>query len=143
MRSGAAPTGRNRNPWIAALTIGMLPLAQLGCQDLPRDQAKPAVRHGNSAARELAFAPTPVGDPLSGKPWITNLAAADLDGDGRVDIVLADSQANEVRWIRQTAPLTFVEQPIGTEIGAPSHVTAADADGDGDLDLSWWPAWAF
>ncbi|MCC7143936.1 MAG: VCBS repeat-containing protein [Candidatus Eisenbacteria bacterium] len=113
----------------------MLPLAQLGCQGLPRDQAKPAVRHGNSAARELAFAPTPVGDPLSGKPWITNLAAADLDGDGRVDIVLADSQANEVRWIRQTAPLTFVEQPIGTEIGAPSHVTAADADGDGDLDV--------
>jgi hypothetical protein len=78
-------------------------------------------------------------------PGVHRAAAADIDGDGDLDIVAgallaAGSDVDETRlpalgWLEQTKPGTFVRHAI--EIGPPRHATldVADIDGDGDLDI--------
>ncbi len=68
-----------------------------------------------------------------------HVEAADLDGDGDLDLVCASSAAHLLAVFWQTAPRIFDRVP--TTIGGPSTtfypfwVQAADLDGDGDLDL--------
>ncbi|MFQ5789448.1 MAG: FG-GAP repeat domain-containing protein [Acidobacteriota bacterium] len=79
---------------------------------------------------------TPIGDPV-GKttPWISHLSIVDLDGNGLMDVVLGDAKLNQIRWIRQQPAGTYREEPIGSLVIAPAHVTPSDVDQDGDLDL--------
>jgi hypothetical protein len=81
------------------------------------------------------FASRTVGRQAEGQPWITDLAIADLDGDGWKDIVACDGRLNQVVWLRQTARGVFVEQDIGGQIAGPAHVEFADMNGDGRLDV--------
>lgn len=60
---------------------------------------------------------------------------ADLDSDGRLDILACDSELNAVVWLRQTALGEFSESTLMAGLSAPVHVEAVDMDGDGDLDL--------
>jgi hypothetical protein len=76
-----------------------------------------------------------VGAPIDGHPWIAHVAAVDLDQDGLMDIVVCDSQKNQVTWVRQTSPGQFQEIVLAADIPAPVHVTAVDLNGDGRLDL--------
>ncbi|WP_243324865.1 VCBS repeat-containing protein [Geothrix sp. SG200] len=66
-----------------------------------------------------------------------DVAVGDLDGDGRMDIAVAASGANNVMVFLQgstsgtfLAPVTF---PVG---GDPQAVTVADLDGDGRPDIA-------
>ncbi|WP_243317203.1 FG-GAP repeat domain-containing protein [Geothrix paludis] len=66
-----------------------------------------------------------------------DVAVGDLNGDGKMDIVVAASGANNVMVFLQgstlgtfLAPVTF---PVG---GDPQAVTVADLDGDGTLDIA-------
>ena len=85
-----------------------------------------------------------------------DLFAADLDGDGDVDLLSASRLDDKVAWYENTDGLgTFSTQKlISATQDAPSVVRAADLDGDGDLDvlasaysnsenqdwsLSWYP----
>lgn len=77
---------------------------------------------------------SPVGTPVSGRPWITHVKAVDLDRDGRMDVIACDAKEDAVCWIRQT-PDGFVETTIAADIPAPVHAEAVDVDGDGDLDV--------
>lgn len=88
-------------------------------------------------ARLDSFAPVKVGGAVGpdDRPMIANVATADLDGDGRLDIVAADAAANRVVWLRQAASGTFSESVLA-EVPGPAHVHAADLDTDGDLDLA-------
>ncbi|PTY08466.1 VCBS repeat-containing protein [Opitutaceae bacterium EW11] len=81
------------------------------------------------------FKPQPIGAPIGRPPWIAHVVAADLDQDGKMDLLACEAQDNTVVWLRQTAPGVFEEKTVGTDLRAPVHVEAADMDGDGDLDL--------
>ncbi|GLH68139.1 FG-GAP repeat domain-containing protein [Geothrix edaphica] len=66
-----------------------------------------------------------------------DVAVGDVNGDGKADIVVAASGANNVMVFLQgatagtfPAPFTF---PVG---GDPQAVTVADLDGDGTLDIA-------
>ena len=68
------------------------------------------------------------------------VAVADLDGNGKPDLVVANSADNTVSVLRNTTPtgattITFEAQQafaVGTQ---PNSVAAADVNGDGQLDL--------
>ncbi|MFZ5495655.1 MAG: FG-GAP repeat domain-containing protein [Verrucomicrobiota bacterium] len=76
-----------------------------------------------------------IGNPFEGKPWISHVNIADLDRDGRNDILACDDKLNGVVWLRQTAPAQFAESTLMAALPSPVHVEAVDLDGDGDLDL--------
>jgi len=78
-------------------------------------------------------------------PGVHRAVAADIDGDGDLDIVAGallagGSDVDERRlpalvWVEQAKPGVFVPHTI--EMGFPRHATlaVADIDGDGDMDI--------
>ena len=58
--------------------------------------------------------------------------AADIDGDGDMDVLSASRSGDTVAWYENGG--TFTRRFIGTANGAMS-VYAADIDGDGDMDV--------
>ena len=72
-------------------------------------------------------------------PSVRAVAAADVDGDGRADLVGAVPSPGKLALFRQRADGTFSLVPdalLGGTLGAPAHVLAADLDGDGAPDLA-------
>lgn len=66
------------------------------------------------------------------------LAAADLDGDGKIDLVTCDSQSNTMTIFRNTtaAPDAFSTEKSVFEGGdTPRHIRTGDIDGDGRPDI--------
>jgi hypothetical protein len=59
--------------------------------------------------------------------------AADVNGDGRPDVLSASKSDNKVAWYRNNggSPLTWTEFVIATNAAWPFSVHAADVDGDG------------
>jgi hypothetical protein len=62
--------------------------------------------------------------------------AADLDGDGDMDLMSASQNDGKVNWYRNNGgpTPTFTPIAIGYAAGA-QHIYAADIDSDGDLDV--------
>jgi hypothetical protein len=83
--------------------------------------------------------------PIAAMPGVHRAQAADLDGDGDLDIVAAallagGSDVDEqtlpaLAWLEQTAPGAFTRHTI--EMGFPRHATLdlGDVDRDGDIDI--------
>jgi len=68
----------------------------------------------------------------------TSLVAADLDTDGHVDLVTANTNGRAIALYFQSGPGSFDPEPSLLEsiaLDGPVSVTAADLDRDGDLDL--------
>ena len=64
------------------------------------------------------------------------IRAADVDGDGDLDLVVADEIATALTVLRQDQPGTFVSQAsTGTPGTGIRTLGAADLDGDGEIDL--------
>jgi hypothetical protein len=61
-----------------------------------------------------------------------NSCLADVDGDGRLDIVLVTEKADQVLWYQNP---TWKRRLITKEIPSPEPLTPFDVDGDGKLEL--------
>jgi hypothetical protein len=61
--------------------------------------------------------------------------AADLDGDGAVDVAAACPNDNAVRVLFGHGDGTFAA-PVDLPSTAPAAITAGDVDGDGRIDLA-------
>jgi gliding motility-associated-like protein len=63
--------------------------------------------------------------------------AADMDGDGDMDIVSAGFSDNTIAWYENNgaADPTWAAADIATDAAGASVVYAADMDGDGDMDI--------
>eukprot|EP00854_Cymbomonas_tetramitiformis_P002677 gene2677-3451_t len=65
-----------------------------------------------------------------------HLDAADIDGDGDIDVLCALSTGSKIRWYRNdNNGASWTQMP---DIGSPQTargVHAADIDGDGDMDV--------
>lgn len=75
-------------------------------------------------------------------PAPSHLLPADLDGDGRVDLVAAGRRTDDVTWLRQVGADRFaglrvrVPAPAGpASRSGPVAAAAGDVDGDGEADI--------
>ncbi len=65
----------------------------------------------------------------------TSVHAADLDGDGDMDILSASEGDNKISWSENLGGGAFRNHLISTEADGARSVYAADLDGDRDLDV--------
>ena len=113
-----------------------LPIEQLWSAPPPAGPVQPVAATTVRGERLDIFTSRHLGRAVAGddRPLIANVAIADLDGDGRPDIVAADAAANRIVWLRHAADGSFTERTIA-EVAGPAHVSPVDVDQDGDLDL--------
>lgn len=82
-------------------------------------------------------------EPIGHVPFPAHTEAVDLDGDGRMDLVVAglgsylaaDHKLGSVQWLRQTEGGRFEPIAIAQDLGRVADVQPADLDHDGDIDL--------
>ena len=79
------------------------------------------------------FAPDSV-YPVGG--WPKSVFAADLDGDGDLDLMTQNSGDDNVSVLLNHGDGTFAPHSVYTVGASPRSIFAADLDGDGDLDLA-------
>lgn len=126
---------RVRVRWLGVL-VGAASLV-VGCEKPASPAATGAGLRSAPAAIEAldAYRRESIGQPATGKPWITHVAAVDLDHDGLLDVLACDALADRVVALRQFPRGQFTEYVLASDLIGPVHVSAADLDGDGDLDL--------
>jgi len=67
---------------------------------------------------------------------LRSIFAADVDGNGTMDIISASFQGNTVAWYANDGLGNFgIQQIISTNAMSVAQIYAADIDGDGDMDV--------
>jgi hypothetical protein len=97
----------------------------------PSSNRTPAAPAGGPLVTGRAIGLPPQGEE---RPMISQVATADLDGDGLRDVIVCDAYRNLVAWIRQSPRGTFSEQRLAA-VRAPAHAEIVDIDRDGDQDV--------
>src|SRR2546426_4705552 len=65
----------------------------------------------------------------------TSIATGDFNGDGRVDLAVANSQSNDISILIGHSDGTFAPDSRFPALTTPSSIGVADLNGDGKLDL--------
>jgi hypothetical protein len=87
--------------------------------------------NGDGTFRSFAKLPTSCGSNFN----LCGAAAVDINGDGKLDLVVRNSPANTVQVLLGNGDGTF-KNPVSFPTGEnPSQVTVGDFNGDGRLDL--------
>ena len=66
---------------------------------------------------------------------VAEIAPADLDGDGDIDVAAALTGSDRVVWYRRNFNGTFTQRILDSSMDNVTSVHARDLDGDGDIDL--------
>jgi hypothetical protein len=121
-------------------------VANVALLDLDGRRASTIVAADMRAGMVMAASPEPSDarlEALARVPHPCHVAAADLDADGRVDLLVADlgmegpsdDLKGSVVWLRHEAAGGFRAFTLADHLPRVADVEAADFDGDGDLDL--------
>jgi hypothetical protein len=86
----------------------------------------------NAGAPIVAMSPTTI---ATGVTDPRDIAIGDLDGDGRLDVVVSSGAQDRVTWYKQPAFGSWQSRTINATMDNPERVELADMDGDGDLDV--------
>jgi len=126
-------------PWRRlALLLGAIGAAVVltsGCRPAPTPPSRALAPMAAKVDETARWRAQPIGAPITNPPWIAHVTVADVDADGRMDVLACESKDNLVIWIRQLPDGTFEEKVAAAGLPAPVHVEPADLDGDGDVDL--------
>ncbi len=143
-----SPRGRTATWLLAAVAVALPVGIAVGLPSIPPRGEPPQlldVTGTHFQPASLAFDRQTVGPEPGYRPRITNVRTADLDRDGKPDILACDGQKNRVYWYRRLPDGRWDEMPLGDELNCPVCATPCDPDGDGDTDLvvavlgSIWP----
>ena len=64
-----------------------------------------------------------------------SVQAADVDGDGDMDLLSASRYDNKIAWYENNGSQNFSPHTISTSADGPYDALGADVDGDGDMDV--------
>ena len=71
------------------------------------------------------------------QPGATNIHPADVNGDGKMDLIASRGHGVGVVWFeRETDSATWSEHTIDGELREPHCLAAIDLDRDGDIDVA-------
>ncbi|MCH8043065.1 MAG: tandem-95 repeat protein, partial [Planctomycetes bacterium] len=66
---------------------------------------------------------------------LSGMFPADVDGDGRMDVLVAAINSNNIAWFKSLDADRFEFQNLAANVRGATSVFPADVDGDGDLDV--------
>lgn len=73
--------------------------------------------------------------PVSTNAWVAyTVSAADVDGDGDVDLLSSSVSDDKVAWYENTGSPTLIARSVGTT-DVPTSIEVTDLDDDGDIDV--------
>ena len=100
-----------------------------------KDKVSGAVSNNTIGEKVDFLDPKLIGDNFIEPSLISNVAVADLDHDGLLDVIVCDCRSNTVSWIRQHPAGTYTERVLADNLFAPAHIQVIDFDKDGDNDI--------